>query len=98
MYVEQLRYFLENLGRDDFENSLLRASGLYKKMIDFREASVNMDPLITICARSGSQGVKNKNIRPLLGKTAHRALDRLRAAVGGADRVVVSTDWEDRRG
>ena len=38
MYVEQLRYFLENLGRDDFENSLLRASGLYKKMIDFREA------------------------------------------------------------
>ena len=40
MYVEQLRYFLENLGRDDFENSLLRASGLYKKMIDFREARV----------------------------------------------------------
>ena len=40
MYVEQLRYFLENLGREDFENSLLRASELYKKMIDFREASV----------------------------------------------------------
>lgn len=38
MYVEQLRYFLANLGHEDFDNSLQRASGLYRKMIDFREA------------------------------------------------------------
>ena len=53
-----------------------------------------MDPLITICARGGSQGVKNKNVRPLLGKPliAHTigcALDW-----GEAHRVVVSTDSE----
>lgn len=38
MYVEQLRYFFENLGRGDLENSLQRASALYTKMIHFREA------------------------------------------------------------
>ena len=54
-----------------------------------------MDPLITICARSGSQGVKNKNIRPLLGRPliAHSIDCAMRW--GRADRVVVSTDSED---
>ena len=54
-----------------------------------------MDPLITVCARSGSQGVKNKNIRPLLGRPliAHSIDSALRW--GRADRVVVSTDSEE---
>ena len=54
-----------------------------------------MDPLITICARSGSQGVKDKNIRPLLGRPliAHSIDSALRW--GRADRVVVSTDSEE---
>jgi CMP-N,N'-diacetyllegionaminic acid synthase len=54
-----------------------------------------MDPLITICARGGSQGVKDKNIRPLLGRPliAHSIDAALRW--GRADRVVVSTDSED---
>jgi CMP-N,N'-diacetyllegionaminic acid synthase len=54
-----------------------------------------MGPLVTICARGGSQGVKDKNIRPLFGKPliAHTigcALDW-----GKADRVIVSTDSEE---
>ena len=54
-----------------------------------------MGPLITICARGGSQGVKDKNIRPLLGRPliAHSIDCALRW--GRADRVVVSTDSED---
>jgi CMP-N,N'-diacetyllegionaminic acid synthase len=51
-----------------------------------------MTTLCTICARQGSQGVKDKNIRPLLGKplivwTIEQAL-----ATPEIDRVVVSTD------
>ncbi len=54
-----------------------------------------MDPLITICARSGSQGVKNKNIRPLLGRPLIAYSIDCALRWGGADRVVVSTDSED---
>ena len=54
-----------------------------------------MDPLITICARSGSQGVKNKNIRPLLGRPLIAHSIDCALQWGGADRVVVSTDSED---
>ena len=49
-------------------------------------------PLCTICARGGSKGVKNKNIRPLAGRpmiayTIEQALES-----GLFDHVVVSTD------
>jgi predicted dehydrogenase len=37
IYLEQLRYFFDNIGRQDMDNTLLLASGLYKKMIEFRE-------------------------------------------------------------
>ncbi len=37
MYVEQLRYFFNNLGRTDMMNSLAQASNLYRTMIEFRE-------------------------------------------------------------
>lgn len=51
--------------------------------------------LCTICARGGSKGVKNKNIRPLAGKpliayTIERALEW-----GKAKHVIVSTDSKD---
>lgn len=51
-----------------------------------------MGPLITICARGGSQGVKGKNIRLLAGKPliAHTIDSAQRW--GRADRIVVSTD------
>lgn len=54
-----------------------------------------MDPLITICARSGSQGVKNKNIRPLLGRPLIAYSIERAQQWGKAERVVVSTDSED---
>lgn len=53
-----------------------------------------MAPLITICARGGSQGVKDKNIRPLLGKPLIAYTIEAARAWGGADRIVVSTDSE----
>ena len=51
--------------------------------------------LVTICARGGSKGVKNKNIkklngRPLISYSIQQALDW-----GKAKRVVVSTDSEE---
>lgn len=54
-----------------------------------------MSILCTICARGGSKGVPNKNVRPLLNKplivyTIEQAL-----ASGQIDRVVVSTDSEE---
>jgi len=54
-----------------------------------------MEPLVTVCARGGSQGVRNKNVRPLMGRpliahTVQCALDW-----GMAHRVVVSTDSEE---
>jgi CMP-N,N'-diacetyllegionaminic acid synthase len=53
-----------------------------------------MDPLITICARGGSQGVKEKNIRPLLGKPLIAHTIECALKWGKAHRVVVSTDSE----
>ena len=57
-----------------------------------------MELLVTICARGGSQGLKGKNVRPLMGKplishTIQCALDW-----GKAYRVVVSTDSEEIAG
>ncbi|MDD5679945.1 MAG: acylneuraminate cytidylyltransferase family protein [Candidatus Omnitrophica bacterium] len=51
--------------------------------------------LCTICARGGSKGVKNKNIRPLAGKPliAHTIEQALRW--GKARHVIVSTDSKD---
>jgi len=51
--------------------------------------------LCTICARGGSKGVKNKNIRPLSGKPliAHTIEQALRW--GRAKHVIVSTDSKD---
>lgn len=37
MYVAQLHYFLDNLGRTDLGNNLLQASDLYRQMIALRE-------------------------------------------------------------
>ena len=37
MYLEQLRYFFDNVGRTDMMNDLAEASGLYRTMIEFRE-------------------------------------------------------------
>ncbi|HBL22513.1 MAG TPA: flagellar modification protein B [Deltaproteobacteria bacterium] len=50
------------------------------------------DFLITICARGGSKGVKNKNIRPLLGKPLIAYTIEQALSWGRAERVVVSTD------
>ena len=54
-----------------------------------------MKILGTICARGGSKGIKNKNIRMLLGKPliAH-SIETLKAW-GGADRIVCSTDSQE---
>lgn len=54
-----------------------------------------MNVLVTICARGGSKGVKNKNIRSLMGKpliayTIEQALSWWRAS-----EVVVSTDSDE---
>jgi CMP-N,N'-diacetyllegionaminic acid synthase len=54
-----------------------------------------MDPLITICARGGSQGVKNKNVRPLLGIPLIAHTIRCALKWGKAHRVVASTDSEE---
>lgn len=53
-----------------------------------------MNILLTVCARGGSKGVKNKNILPLLGKPliAHTLEQALRW--GKATDLVVSTDSE----
>ena len=51
--------------------------------------------LCTICARGGSKGVRNKNVRPLAGKPmlAHSIGQALQS--GLFDHVVVSTDSEE---
>lgn len=56
-----------------------------------------MKRLCTICARGGSQGVKNKNILPLRGKPliAHSILQAKRS--GLFDLVAVSSDSEEIR-
>jgi CMP-N,N'-diacetyllegionaminic acid synthase len=54
-----------------------------------------METLITLCARGGSQGVKNKNIRPLLGKPLIAYTIECALSWGKADRVIVSTDSKE---
>ena len=49
-------------------------------------------PLCTICARGGSKGVKNKNIRPLAGKPMIAYTIEQARQSGLFDHVVVSTD------
>jgi CMP-N-acetylneuraminic acid synthetase len=51
-----------------------------------------MSILLTIAARGGSKGVKNKNIRPLLGKPLIAYTIAQAQAWGKAEHVVVSTD------
>lgn len=74
MYVEQLQHFLGNLGSTDLDNSLLRASGLYRKMIAFREeqgygaANHHLRPRRV----AGSQEEEHPAPR---GQTAHRPHD-----------------------
>lgn len=48
--------------------------------------------LCTICARGGSQGVKNKNIRQLAGKPLIAYTIEIAKAAGIFDHIVVSTD------
>lgn len=48
--------------------------------------------LVTICARGGSKGVSNKNIRLLLGKPLIAYTIEQAQKWGGASEVVVSTD------
>lgn len=54
-----------------------------------------MKILVTICARGGSKGVPNKNIRPLLGKPLIAYSIEQAQRWGRADRIIVSTDSED---
>ncbi len=54
-----------------------------------------MGPLVTICARGGSQGVKGKNIRDLAGRPLIAYTIDCALAWGKAERVVVSTDSEE---
>ncbi|WP_353663237.1 acylneuraminate cytidylyltransferase family protein [Hydrogenimonas sp. SS33] len=49
-------------------------------------------PLCTICARGGSKGVKNKNIRPIAGKPMIGYTIEQARQSGLFDHVVVSTD------
>lgn len=49
-------------------------------------------PLCTICARGGSKGVKNKNIRPLAGKPLIAYTVEQAVQSGLFDHIVVSTD------
>ena len=51
--------------------------------------------LCAIGARGGSQGVLNKNIRPLLGKPVIAWAIQKAFTVPGIDRVIVSTDSEE---
>lgn len=53
-----------------------------------------MKILGTICARGGSKGVKNKNIRNLLGKPLIAYTIEYLKKWGKADRIVCSTDSE----
>lgn len=57
-----------------------------------------MKILLTLCARKGSKGVFDKNIRALLGKPliAHSIEQAL--AWGRAERIIVSTDSEEIAG
>lgn len=50
--------------------------------------------LVTLCARGGSKGVKNKNLRPLLGKPLIQHTIDLAKSWNKADCIGVSTDSE----
>ena len=51
-----------------------------------------MKRLCTICARGGSKGLSNKNLRPLLGKPLIvHTIERARES-GVFDRIAVSSD------
>lgn len=54
-----------------------------------------MHILVTICARGGSKGVRNKNIRPLLGKPLIAYTIEQASRWGRASDIVVSTDSEE---
>lgn len=51
--------------------------------------------LCTICARGGSKGVKNKNIRPLLGKPLIAYTIEQAKATGLFKHIVISTDSDE---
>lgn len=52
----------------------------------------NKKILVTICARGGSKGVPNKNIRDLAGKPLLAYSIEVAQKFGWADRIMVSTD------
>lgn len=54
----------------------------------------NNKVIATICARGGSKGVPNKNIRPILGKPLLLYTLEQVKALPWVDRIVVSTDSE----
>ncbi|MDP7260352.1 MAG: acylneuraminate cytidylyltransferase family protein [archaeon] len=51
--------------------------------------------LLTVCARGGSKGVKNKNIREIAGKPLIAHTIEVAKKWGKADRIVCSTDSEE---
>lgn len=51
--------------------------------------------LCTICARGGSKGVKNKNIKELSGKPLIAYTIEQAQASGLFDHIVISTDSDD---
>lgn len=51
--------------------------------------------LVTICARGGSKGVKNKNIRPMLGKPLIAYTIETAKKWKRANRIIVSTDSDE---
>lgn len=53
------------------------------------------DVLCTICARGGSKGVKNKNIKPLLGKPLIAYSIEQAQASGLFEHIVISTDSDE---
>lgn len=54
-----------------------------------------MNILITICARGGSKGVKNKNIRPLMGQPLIAYTINQAKNWGRSSDIVVSTDSQE---
>ena len=51
--------------------------------------------LLTVCARGGSKGVKNKNIRSLCGEPLIAHTIKQAKSWGRADRIICSTDSQD---
>ncbi len=104
MYLSQLKYFFSNLGNQSIMNGLDEALDVFKIVSSVNEQGlVNENViktamvapkniLITICARGGSKGVKDKNIRELSGKPLISFTIETAKRWGKAKRIICSTD------